>query len=411
MQELKKQGYEGQFSMIYFDGPFNSGWVFSSYSEELKEEIVDPWNEWKTIRNFFNPGDYRNDYRKRIEVAKHLLADEGILVFHTSQKEGHYLKVILDEVFGERQFLGEVVWKFANGPVYQKAQFGLNHETLFFYAKSEAFTKKAEKCYSSVWDDIGTYDDMQAENTYYATQKPEKLIERILDMTTEAGALVGDFYCGSGTLPLVAQKMNRRWIASDNSRIAIQTAVKRLSTLGIEASVHQIIEDFNLEYLQEKEYTKRSEIPFSLYELKGLKRELGDVPIKINAFDYTDDIDLIGDHSVVYQFIMPGRSCKSSRVPRPVPAGDGLRVSAPFEWIYFHLKHGKIEEYNYHVDQGEMEDRVKRSLLRLNGNWIKEKKRYDHYERWIDIFGHSYVVRKERKEGENWARQLLLLEG
>ncbi len=142
MQGLMNVGYKEKFDMIYFDGPFNSGWIFSVFKKELNEHIIDPWNEAATIRNFYNSDIYRSNYRERIKVAKELLNEKGILVFHTSQKEGHYLKVVLDEVFGSNHFLGEVIWKFADVPSYKTSQFGLNHESLFFYAKTDNYFKK-----------------------------------------------------------------------------------------------------------------------------------------------------------------------------------------------------------------------------------------------------------------------------
>ncbi len=399
MQQLLNIGYKEQFDMIYFDGPFNSGWVFSIYNEELEEEIVDPWNEAKTLEHFYHPDLYRENYRKRIIAAKELLKDQGILVFHTSQKEGHYLKVILDEVFGSSHFLGEMIWKFSDGPAYQKGQFGLNHETLFFYAKTKDFFKRPGISFSSVWDDLGTYEQMGAENTYYATQKPEKLMERILHMTTEEQALVGDFYCGSGTLPYVAEKMNRRWMASDHSRISIQTTLKRLAALGKETTVHHLMEDFNPDYLQGQEYTKHSDIPFSLDELEGLKQEMKGLPVTINAYEYAPDIDLIEDEKLRYQIIMP--SGTSQRIiHRPVLVrgknGQQLYVNSPKEWIQFHLKHGTMEEQHYVIDEESVQERVQRLFAKINGNWIQSQTEYEDHDLLTDIFGYSYRVSKLR---------------
>src|SRR5687767_14880974 len=99
MKALINKGYTEKFDMIYFDGPFNSGWIFSVYNKELNEHLIDPWNEARTIKHFYNPDLYRSSYRERMEVARELLSEKGILVFQTSQKEGHYLKIILDDVF------------------------------------------------------------------------------------------------------------------------------------------------------------------------------------------------------------------------------------------------------------------------------------------------------------------------
>jgi len=398
MQKLLNRGFRNRFDMIYFDGPFNSGWVFSIYNERLDEHIVDPWSEAKTIEQFYDPALYRENYRQRIIAAKELLNDKGILVLHTSQKEGHYLKVILDEVFGSCHFLGETIWKFSDGPAYSKEQFGLNHETLLFYAKTKDFFKHPELTFSSVWDDLGTYEQIGKENTFYATQKPEKLMERILQMTTEENALIGDFFCGSGTMPYVAEKMNRKWVASDHSRISIQTTRKRLAALGKEVSVHHLIEEFNPSYLHGHHYEKKSEIPFSLVELKGLKKVLKDEPVIISAYEYTPDIDLVNDPSLRFQIIMPDGE-KPITIPRPMPIKVNedfrLDVKNPMQWIQLHLKHGVMDNDLYVIDEESMKERVRKVSGEINQNWIQTKTNYEDKTLIIeDVFGYLYCVRR-----------------
>ncbi|MED4403321.1 DNA methyltransferase [Metabacillus fastidiosus] len=407
MQGLMKIGYKGKFDMIYFDGPFNSGWIFSIFNKELNENIIDPWNEIATIKNFYDSDAYRSNYRRRIEAAKELLNEKGILVFQTSQKEGHYMKVILDEIFGSRHFLGEVIWKFADGPLYEKSQFGLNHETLFFYAKSDNYLKKTGVSYSSVWDDIGKYGYLGEEDTFYATQKPEKLMERILQMTTDENALVGDFYCGSGTMPLIAEKMKRRWIASDHSRVAIQTAASRMEAAGTDVTMYQLVEDFNLSYLQGNEYKKKTQIPFSLNELQGIKEKFPNKSITIQAYEYTPEIDLIQDQKYTFQLIMPSVAPSGSKdvvkrmIPRPVPIltedGYQLLIANPLDWILHHIVHGEITEAHYIMDIESLQRRVNDVYLRIKDNWIDSIKEYEGYDLLKDVFGHFYKVPKGRE--------------
>lgn len=400
IQALKESGYKEKFSMIYFDGPFNSGWVFSAFNKELNEYIIDPWSEAATIHNFYHSDDYLSNYRQRIEAARELLNEKGIFVFHTSQKEGHYLKVILDEVFGREHFLGEVIWKFADAPVYKQSQFGLNHETIFFYAKTDNHFKKQDGCYSSVWDDVASYEQLGQEDTFYATQKPEKLMERIVQMTTDEQALIGDFYCGSGTLPFVAETMNRRWIASDHSRLAVQTTVSRLETLGVEVNVHQLVEDFQENYLRGNEYRKKSTIPFSLAELQGLKRVCGDVPVTVSAYEYTPEIDLADSHNVAFQLIMPGFTevANETVVSRPVPSiteeGCRLDVPEPLHWIRYHILHGQLDKDGYQFNPELLQQRVKDLYRKLNNDWLTAVKEFDDYYLCIDIFGYFYKLSK-----------------
>lgn len=407
MQGLINIGYKEKFDMIYFDGPFNSGWVFSVFNKRLDERIIDPWNEAATIKNFYHSDIYRSNYRERIAAARELLNEKGILVFHTSQKEGHYLKVILDEIFGPNRFLGEVVWKFADNAVYKKSQFGLNHESLFFYAKTDHYFKKKDVSYSSVWDDVGQYEHLGEEDTFYATQKPEKLMERILEMTTSEGDLVGDFYCGSGSLSFTAEKMNRRWLASDNSRLAIQTTASRIGTLGVDVTVHQLVEEFNRTYLQGSEYTKKTKIPFSLNELQGLKNELGNTPVTVQAYEYTPEIDLLENQHITFQLIMPSITSEGidaaapAIVPRPVPlvteSGCELIIDNPLNWILYHIDHGEIEENQYVFDFAALQQRAHNVDLKVAGNWIDRMKEYSDYYLLTDIFGYIYKVTKQKE--------------
>ncbi len=262
--------------------------------------------------------------------------------------------------------------------------------------------KKEDISYSSVWDDVGKYEYLGKEDTFYATQKPEKLMERILQMTTDEGALVGDFYCGSGTMPFIAEKMKRRWIASDNSRVAIQTIVSRMETLGINVTVHQLVEDFNKSYLQGNEYTKTTEIPFSLNEFQGLKDELNNRPIIINAYEYTPEIDLIENQNYTFQFIMPSVTPNSIKdvvktvIPRPVPVltedGYQLIITNPLNWILYHIVHGEIAEDNYILDVESLQQRVNSVYLKINDNWIDYIKEFNDYYLLIDVFGYFYKV-------------------
>lgn len=408
MKALINKGYKEKFDMIYFDGPFNSGWIFSIYNKELNEQIIDPWNEANTIKHFYNPDLYRSNYRERIEVARELLSEKGILVFQTSQKEGHYLKIILDDVFGSENFLGEVIWKFADTPLYRKSQFGLNHECLFFYAKTDNYLKKNNLFYSSVWEDVGKYENLGKEDTFYATQKPERLMERILQLTKDEGSLIGDFYCGSGTMPFIAEKMKRRWIASDNSRLAIETTVSRMAAVGVNVTVHQLVENFNETYLHGNEYTKKTEIPFSLYELQGLKKEVHNTPINIKAYEYTSEIDLAKDKNFTFQLMMPSIIHDSTgdfvetTIQRPIPLlmkdGYQLSVANSMNWIMYHIAHGQIEKDGYRFDFESLKQRVNNVHLKINTCWLKDIKEHSDHHLLIDVFGYSYKVPKQKEE-------------
>lgn len=237
MKKLIEDGYAESFDMIYLDGPFNSGRIFSMPIQGTSVELVNPWHELKSIQHYEKPELYLADYKKRIEHARELLSNSGVLVLQISQKEGHYLKVLLDSVFGRKHFISEVIWKVVNKPYAYRNQYGLSHESLYFYGKTENYTKKDQLLYPSIWDDVGFYEALGDEDTFYPSQKPEKLMCRILETTTNTGSLIGDFYCGSGSMTFTAESMGRRWIASDTSVHSVEVTRRRLTSIGVQPIV------------------------------------------------------------------------------------------------------------------------------------------------------------------------------
>lgn len=227
----------------------------------------------------------------RLRLIRELLSDRGSLYLHVDWYVGHHIRPVLDEVFGEDSSLGEIIWAYGSpsGGRVSGSKLVKAHDIVFCFAKcygqhkykiaylpySEKYVndwfkytdemgrryrkrqradKKTgqrywEKQYldeskgvpaSTVWSDIQqAYADPRAyklrttsEITGYATQKPEKLLDRIIDISSEPGDLIADFFCGSGTTLAVAEKLGRRWIGCDLGRWSIHVTRKRL--LGIE---------------------------------------------------------------------------------------------------------------------------------------------------------------------------------
>lgn len=256
MKQLLDEGYGGKFKLIYIDPPFFSG---NKYKGSLKVKQGD--------RTFsLTPMAYEDSWNKSIEeylgmlctrmlLMRELLSDDGSFWIHLDWHMVHYVKIILDEIFGEENFINEVVWLYKSGGS-SKHHFSRKHDTLLFYKKSKkhSFTVPQEKSYNRGYkpyrfkgvkeykDELGWYTmvnmkdvwqlDMvgrtSRERTGYATQKPEALLSRIVDACTEPGDLCGDFFCGAGTLAAVASKKERRWMACDMGKMAVATAQKRL---------------------------------------------------------------------------------------------------------------------------------------------------------------------------------------
>jgi DNA modification methylase len=409
MEELIEKGYSGKFDMIYFDGPFNSGLIFSMFNDQ-GIEFVHPWDEKKTIRNHFYPELYLSDYRKRMELARKLLSDTGMFVLQINQIMSHYVKVVLDEVFNKENYLMEVIWKHSHLPWSQEInQFGYQHESLFFYGKSENHFKKPDMTYPSVWDDVGGYD-LGEENTFFPSQKPQSLVERIVEATTKEGDLVGDFYTGSGTLPVVAEKMNRRWFACDNHAYSMQTVEERLGRLDRQISLHTLVEDFNEEYLVNETYHKKSNIPYSLHEHNGLKSFVGDREITINAYSYAADVDLSNTESFTLNIILPSSMNMDDQaeitLPRPEvhlnPEGFSFKHQDPLKWIFYHLVHVERDKFmridkdkktgSYLLNHDSLVEKAEEIYEKLKNNWIHSMEEKEHFIEILDQFGYRYRV-------------------
>ncbi len=203
-----------------------------------------------------------------------LLSETGSLYVHLDSNVSHYVKALLDSVFGRDNLRNEVVWNKGYRGTARRRRFQQEHDVILFYAKSTDHTWNSTYVdykdmslarYNRVDEEGNRYARIKrrrtdgtvyygrtypkgklqgdiidvpimaatsSERTGYPTQKPEALLERIIRASSNEGDLVLDCFCGSGTTPAVAEKLNRRWIACDLGRFAIHTSRKRL--LGID---------------------------------------------------------------------------------------------------------------------------------------------------------------------------------
>ncbi len=269
----------GKINLIYIDPPFFTGADFSVKTtignEEVEKEpsiieqraYIDTWSQ--------GIASYLKYMYERLVLMRELLAENGSIYVHLDWHVGHYVKVLMDEIFGYENFRNEVVWTYGEGGIPQNS-FPHKHDIILFYSKSESayfemskdeifrkpfnkstldmhFNKvdengrlyrikkvgdKEYKYYADegryitdVWDDIPAQkarSPIQKEYTGFATQKPEELLKRIILASSNLGDIVADFFCGSGTTGAVAEKLGRRWIMADLSKFAIQVIRKRL---------------------------------------------------------------------------------------------------------------------------------------------------------------------------------------
>jgi len=203
----------------------------------------------------------------RLQLMKRLLADNASIYVHLDWHAAHYVKTVMDEIFGSENFVNEIVWCYT-GPRKTPRAFSRKHDTIFFYSKTDNYKfnqltiphksglhdtgqvetfgrlrkeevsqeqieeiRKLEergKILEDWWTDIWATERYRNELLGFDTQKPEPLLDRIIRASSGEGDLVADFFCGSGTTLAVAENLGRRWIGCDLSKVAIQVTRTRL---------------------------------------------------------------------------------------------------------------------------------------------------------------------------------------
>jgi adenine-specific DNA-methyltransferase len=295
---LKKQGI--QVDLVYIDPPFASGAdyakkVYIRPAVKLKPELADKiaaaeqQMDMEELRAFeetmygdiWRKEDYLNWMFENLRAIKEIMSDTASIYVHLDTKIGHYVKVLMDEVFGEDRFINEIVWHYEDKFATGGKRLDKNHDTIFFYSKEEVYffepivipkeetTRRAlrkkidgktvevrdeqgdkiiveysEKKADDVWDIGRTISKFEWEN--YATQKPEALLERIIKASSREGMIVADFFGGSGVTAKVAHDLGRRFIHTDVGLNSIQTTRDRLKAAGAGFEVLEIQDGVSL---------------------------------------------------------------------------------------------------------------------------------------------------------------------
>ncbi len=205
--------------------------------------------------------------RKRLVLIRELLSDDGTLYVHLDPKKGHYMKVILDEIFGENNFRNEIIWWYYNKMQGNIKRFPSNHDCIYVYSKQPEpvfttlyeereeltrmiqrvwdkkkkrlvnakgpdgkvlYIERADKRIDDVWRISMLQPADKTEKVVYPTQKPRTLLSLIVEASSKPGDIVLDCFVGSGTMPVVADELGRRWIAVDCGKFAIYLTQRRL---------------------------------------------------------------------------------------------------------------------------------------------------------------------------------------
>ena len=265
--KLKEQG-----KLINADGTHGVKLVYIDPPFATKQDFMGS-QEQKAYGDKIIGAKFLEFLRERLVIIKELLSNDGSVYLHLDHKKGHYAKVLMDEIFGEQNLKNEIIWHYQAGTAPLKG-FAKKHDNIYFYTKSSnnlfnqiRLAVKDESIYPLVdkdgrkyrlsgnknqtryyadngrkVDDVWTWLDRRENNigqvfhalpehVDFPTQKPEKLLERIIEASSNEGDIVLDAFAGSGTTCAVAEKLNRRWIAIDAGKLAIYTIQKRMLNL------------------------------------------------------------------------------------------------------------------------------------------------------------------------------------
>ncbi|MEO0106935.1 MAG: DNA methyltransferase [candidate division WOR-3 bacterium] len=268
---LLELGFRGKIDLIYIDPPFKSGADYVRKVElrglktlgRIEEEDASILQQTMYF-DIWNNDNYLQFMYERLMLLKELLSETGSIYVHLDWHVGHYVKLLMDEVFGMDNLRNEIVWCYT-GPSQTSKYFVRKHDNILFYTKTDDYVFNTEllrvsyrkstkfagktsftgltpkekgkeldergKLKEDWWADVAGIGYAHAQITGFATQKPEALLERIIKASSNPGDLVLDCFIGSGTTVAVAQKLGRRWIGCDINKGAIQLTSKRLQQI------------------------------------------------------------------------------------------------------------------------------------------------------------------------------------
>ena len=283
----------GTIDLIYIDPPFDS-------KADYRTKITLPGatvDQRRTVAEQFAYSDawangtasYLEMLTPRLVLMRELLADTGSIYVHLDWHVSPYIRIVLDDIFGGSNFVNEAIWTYFGFKRSTASNFPRKHDNIFIYRKapghywrtqyrphSPEYLKRFKRDESgrlyrgdvnpsgggtrriylddvagdivpSFWDDIPPVNPMAHERLDYGTQKPEQLLERIINASAPEGGLVADFFAGSGTTAATAERIGRRWITTDLGKPAAMITRKRLVDQNAKPFLYQAIGDYQVE--------------------------------------------------------------------------------------------------------------------------------------------------------------------
>lgn len=314
------EALRGKVDLIYIDPPFDS-------KADYRTKITLPGNEITQKPTTFEQFGYSDLWQKgtvsyleymypRLLLMRELLSDKGSIYVHIDWHVGHYIKILLDDIFGKENFVNEIVWSYRSGGASKKTSLPRKHDNIFFYCKNPnnfSINFKTERQYlekpfmGSKQDSSGRYYvdtllrdvfegapyiindtkieqynmrpvlNLSSERIGYATQKPEGFIKALIEIATNEGDLVCDFFGGSGTTAAVAERLGRRWITTDIGKPSNLVMRKRFIDMNAKPFLYQAIGDYNKEAFATNKHFSRvgdlCEVVLKLYGALPFERE------------------------------------------------------------------------------------------------------------------------------------------
>ncbi len=288
--------YENKIQLIYLDPPFRTGDTFKMRVNGKNKTV-----QLTTYSDKLSHESYMDFMHEILLSCRRLLSDTGSIYVHIDHRMNAYIRLLMDEVFGEKNFLNEIIWVYRSGGRATR-HFSRKHDVLLFYQKTARnffdisavgtprgkekrnnmkrlvdedgrvfYTiRSAGRVYkyyentpvfpSDVWTDIAHLNQRDPERTGYNTQKPEALLSRIILSSSREGDIVADLFSGSGTTAHTAASLGRRFIAADSSPIALMTLRERRLSAARHTNMFADDSSFNIEYTS----PQRSRIPVKL---------------------------------------------------------------------------------------------------------------------------------------------------
>jgi len=250
---------DGSFQLVYADPPFNTG---KTQSKRALKTVADEEGD----RTGFGGRRYRSErvggasypdafddftafLAPRMEQVHRLLAETGTLYLHIDYREAHYVKVLLDGIFGRECFLNEIIWAYDYG-AKSKRRWPAKHDTILVYVKdpgryhfdssevdrepymAPGLVTPEKAAVGKLPTDVWWHTIVPtngSEKTGYPTQKPEGIVRRMVTASTRPGDRCLDPFCGSGTLGSVCRKLGRNYVLMDSNPEAVEVSAARLS--------------------------------------------------------------------------------------------------------------------------------------------------------------------------------------